>query len=136
MKKPFRIVMTAVYTVSAGFFSVVLPINGLVAVAVVNPTAIARFEFIVSLLVGLFAFTVCCGLWTMPPWGLWLGRAYYGASILLSFTSVIILQPKGGFFSLDGLFILIESGIMVYLFQIKCSPKKSFLDYPAELSEG
>lgn len=136
MKKPFGIIMISVYTAFAGIFSVALPVNGFVADAVVDPTTIEWIEFVASILVGIIAFAVCCGLWTMPPLGLWLGRIYYGASILLSFTSVIILQPKGGFFSLDGLFILIESGILVYLFQIKCSPKKLFLDYPAELSEG
>ena len=131
MKKPFRIVMTTVYTVSAGVFSVVLPINGLVAVAVVNPAAFAWLEFMVSLLVGLLAFTVCCGLWTMPPWGLWLGRVYYCASILLSLSSLMILRPQAGFFGLDGLFILIESGILLSLFQLKSSPQRSLMNYPA-----
>ena len=107
-----------------------------VADAVVDPTKIEWIEFVVSILVGIIAFAVCCGLWTMPPLGLWLGRIYYGASILLSFMSVIILQPKGGFFSLDGVFMLIETGILVYLFQINRSSEKSLLDYPAELYEG
>jgi len=132
MKKPFRIVMTAVYTVSAGFFSVVLPINGLVAVAVVNPTTIEWVEFVASILVGIIAFAVCCGLWTMPPWGLWLGRIYYSASILLSFISVMILKPKEGFFGLEGLFMMIEAGILLYLFQLNRSTKRSLLNYPAE----
>jgi len=128
--------MIAVYTVFAGIFSVALPVNGFVADAVVDPTKIEWIAFVVSILVGIIAFAVCCGLWTMPPLGLWLGRIYYGASILLSFMSVIILQPKGGFFSLDGVFMLIETGILVYLFQINRSSEKSLLDYPAELFEG
>lgn len=132
MKKPFRIVMAAVYTVSAGFFSVVLPINGLVAVAVVNPTTIEWVEFVASILVGIIAFAVCCGLWTMPPWGLWLGRIYYSASILLSFISVMILKPKQGFFGVEGLFMMIEAGILLYLFQLNRSTKRSLLNYPAE----
>lgn len=132
MKKPFRIVMAAVYTVSAGFFSVVLPINGLVAVAVVNPTTIEWVEFVASILVGIIAFAVCCGLWTMPPWGLWLGRIYYSASILLSFISVMILTPKKGFFGVEGLFMMIEAGILLYLFQLNRSTKRSLLNYPAE----
>lgn len=124
--------MAAVYTVSAGFFSVVLPINGLVAVAVVNPTTIEWVEFVASILVGIIAFAVCCGLWTMPPWGLWLGRIYYSASILLSFISVMILTPKKGFFGVEGLFMMIEAGILLYLFQLNRSTKRSLLNYPAE----
>jgi uncharacterized membrane protein (DUF2068 family) len=131
MKKPFRIVMAAVYTVSAGVFSVVLPINGLVAVAVVNPTAFAWLEFMLSLLVGLVAFIACCGLWTMSSWGLFFGRVYYCASILLSLASVMFLRPQTGFFGLEGLFILIESGILLSLFQLKSSPKRLLIDHPA-----
>jgi uncharacterized membrane protein (DUF2068 family) len=131
MKKPFRIVMAAVYTVSAGVFSVVLPINGLVAVAVVNPTAFAWLEFMLSLLVGLVAFIACCGLWTMSSWGLFFGRVYYCASILLSLASVMFLRPQTGFFGLEGLFILIESGILLSLFQLKSSPKRLLINHPA-----
>lgn len=131
MKKPFGIIMISVYTAFAGIFSVALPVNGFVADAVVDPTKIEWIEFVVSILVGIIAFAVCCGLWMMPPWGLWLGRIYYGASILLSFMSVIILQPKGGIFSLDGLFMLIEAGILLYLLQLNRSTKRSLLKYPA-----
>jgi uncharacterized membrane protein (DUF2068 family) len=131
MKKPFRIVIAAVYTVSAGVFSVVLPINGLVAVAVVNPTAFAWLEFMLSLLVGLVAFIACCGLWTMSSWGLFFGRVYYCASILLSLASVMFLRPQTGFFGLEGLFILIESGILLSLFQLKSSPKRLLINHPA-----
>ena len=136
MKKPFGIIMIAVYTAFAGIFSVALPVNGFLANVVVDPTTLEWVELVVSTFVGIIAFAICCGLWNMPPWGLCLGRIYYGASILLSFMSVIILQPKGGFFSLDGVFMLIETGILVYLFQINRSSEKSLLDYPAELFEG
>ena len=131
MKKPFRIVMTTVYTASAGVFTVALPINRLLAAAVVNPTAFARLEFMVSLLVGLLAFFACCGLWTMSSWGLFFGRVYYFASILLSLASVMILRPQAGFFGLDGFFVLIDSGILLYLFQLKSSSKRSLMNYPA-----
>jgi hypothetical protein len=132
MKKPFGIIMIAVYTVFAGIFSVALPVSGFLVDAVVDPTKIEWIEFVVSILVGIIAFAVCCGLWTMPPLGLWLGRIYYGASILLSFMSVVILKPKEGFFGLEGLFILIEAGILVYLLQLNCSNKRSLLNYPTE----
>jgi uncharacterized membrane protein (DUF2068 family) len=131
MKKPFRIVMTTVYTASAGVFTVTLPINRLLAAAVVNPTAFARLEFMVSLLVGLVAFIACCGLWTMSSWGLFFGRVYYCASILLSLASVMFLRPQAGFFGLEGLFILSESGILLSLFQLKSSPKRSLINHPA-----
>ena len=121
MKKPFGIIMIAVYTVFAGIFSVALPVNGFVADAVVDPTKIEWIEFVVIILVGIIAFA-----------GLWLGRIYYGASILLSFMSVMILKPKEGFFGLEGLFILIEAGILLYLLQLNCSTKRSLLNYPAE----
>ncbi|MGD8971367.1 MAG: hypothetical protein PVG01_08140 [Desulfobacterales bacterium] len=132
MKKPFGIILATVYTSFAGIFSVVLPITGLVATAVVEPTAIERFEFILSLFIGLLALAVCCGLWNMPPWGLWLGRIYYGVSILLSCTSVVILRPKEGFFGLDALFILAEAGILLYLFQLNRSSQRTPLNCPAE----
>ena len=131
MKKPFRIVMTTVYTASAGVFTVALPINRLLAAAVVNPTAFARLEFMVSLLVGLVAFIACCGLWTMSSWGLFFGRVYYCASILLSLASVMFLRPQTGFFGLEGLFILIESGILLSLFQLKSSQKRLLINHPA-----
>ena len=131
MKKPFRIVMTTVYTASAGVFTVALPINRLLAAAVVNPTAFARLEFMVSLLVGLVAFIACCGLWTMSSWGLIFGRVYYCASILLSLASVMFLRPQTGFFGLEGLFILIESGLLLSLFQLKSSPKRLLINHPA-----
>jgi uncharacterized membrane protein (DUF2068 family) len=132
MKKPFGIIMIAVYTAFAGIFSVALPVNGFVADAVVDPTTIEWIEFVVNILVGIITFAVCCGLWTMPPWGLWLGRIYYSASILLSFISVMILKPKEGFFGLEGLFMMIEAGILLYLFQLNRSTKRSLLNYPAE----
>jgi hypothetical protein len=44
---------------------------------------------------------------------------------------VIILQPKGGIFCLDGLFMLIEAGILLYLLQLNRSTKRSLLKYPA-----
>ena len=131
MKKPFRIVMTTVYTASAGVFTVALPINRLLAAAVVNPTAFARLEFMVSLLVGLVAFIACYGLWTMSSWGLFFGRIYYCASILLSLASVMFLRPQSGFFGLDVLFIMIESVILLSLFQLKGSPKRSLVNHPA-----
>jgi len=123
--------MTTVYTAFAGVFTVALPINRLLAAAVVNPTAFARLEFMVSLLVGLVAFIACCGLWTMSSWGLFFGRVYYCASILLSLASVMFLRPQAGFFGLEGLFILIESGILLSLFQLKSSPKRLLLNHPA-----
>jgi len=132
MKKPFGIIMVAVYTAFAGIFSVALPVNGFVADAVVNPATIEWIEFAISMLVGSIAFAVCCGLWNMPLWGLWLGRIYYSASILLSFISVVILKPKEGFFGLEGLFMLIEAVILLYLLQLNRSTKRSLLNYPAE----
>ena len=136
MKKPFGLVMIACYTIFAGIFSVALPIIGFGAIAIAEPGAVEQFKFSVGMITGAIAFVVCYGLWTMPAWGLWLGRIYYGASILFSSTSVIILEPKGGFFSLDGLFMLIEIGILIYLFKINRYAEKSLLDYPAELFEG
>jgi peptidoglycan/LPS O-acetylase OafA/YrhL len=135
VKKPFGIIMVAVYTAFAGIFSVALPVNGFVADAVVNSATIERIEFPISILVGSIAFGVCCGLWNMPLWGLWLGRIYYSASILLSFISVVILKPKEGFFGLEGLFMLIEAGILLYLLQLNRSTKRSLLNYPAESLE-
>jgi len=41
-------------------------------------------------------------------------------------------SPKEGFFGLEGLFMLIEAGILLYLLQLNRSTRRSLLNYPAE----
>ena len=121
MQKPFGIVLTTLYTAFAGVFSVYLPIKGIVETTLFDPSTIEQINTLMGVSIVLLTCVVYYGLWTMSPWGLWLGRIYYVISISLSIICILYFQPRGNIININVFLMLAETWILSYLFQIDCS---------------
>lgn len=121
MQKPFGIVLTTLYTAFAGVFSVYLPIKSLVEKTFLDPGTIDLINTLMGVSIVLLTCVVYYGLWTMSPWGLWLGRIYYVVSISLSIICIIYILPRGNIININVFLMLAETWILSYLFQIDCS---------------
>ena len=124
--------MITLYTAFAGVFSVCLPINSMMESSSIAPVVIEQIKNIVGLLVCVLTTVVYYGLWTMSPWGLWVGRIYYLISLFLSIICIIYILPKGTYNNVNVIFILSETWILTNLFQIDSSLNNSKFENPSQ----
>ena len=113
--------MITLYTMFAGVFSVFLPLNSIFESTVLYPVTVEQSKIFTGIFTGVLTCIVYYGLWSMSPWGLWLGRLYFVISISLSIICVLFIKPQTSLVNMNVFFMLIETWILSYLFQIDCS---------------